>query len=132
MRQVSTGSANHSDIPCAPDVAHAAGNPGDTATHGFDEAQGENMANLVTARAAEQVVLADRKDLERQFRIAERHYAHALATADQARDQWRALLTHPESAHAQVSAARARFEAVAARCDRLRVIIDKFEERLDY
>lgn len=90
------------------------------------------MENLGTARPAEQVVLADRHELERQLRIAERHYAHALATADQARDEWRALLINPHSRPAQVTAGRARFEAVAARCDRLRVVIDKLEERLDY
>jgi Tfp pilus assembly protein PilE len=89
------------------------------------------MENLATANVAEQHLLAERFDLERQLQTAERHYADARMAADQARDEWRALSIRVNARPAQVLAARARFEAVAARCNRLRNVIDDLEQRLD-
>jgi chromosome segregation ATPase len=89
------------------------------------------MRNLATTNAAEQRVLADGYDLERQLRTAERRYAEARSAADQARDEWRRLSAHPGAKAESIQGARARFEAVAARCNRLRNIIDELEERLE-
>lgn len=85
----------------------------------------------VAAAAAAQDARVLGYDLERQIRAAERHYAEARRAADEARDQWRALLTSVRARPEQVAAARAKFEAVAARCGRLRGVIDELEERLD-
>lgn len=74
---------------------------------------------------------ADGYDLERQLRIAERRYVDARSLADKARDEWRALSAQPSPKPELVKAARAKFEAVAARCQRLRNVIDGLEERLD-
>lgn len=89
------------------------------------------MGNLVTSDAAEQHVLTEAFDLERQLRTAERHYAEAREAADRARDEWRSLSIHAGAQTSQVQAARARFEAVAARCNRLRNAIEVLEDRLD-
>ncbi len=70
-------------------------------------------------------------DLERQLRVAGRRYAEARAAATRARDEWRALLIHPKATPEGVRALREQFEAVAARCNRLRNVIDELEDRLD-
>lgn len=88
------------------------------------------MQNQVTANAVESSVLAA-FDLESQLQLARRHYSDARAAADQARDEWRSLTIHSRAAASQVLAARARFEAIAARCSRLRNVIDDLEDRLD-
>ena len=89
------------------------------------------MQNLASMDTAEQRVLADGYDLERQLRTAERRYAEARSAADKARDEWRTLSSHPGAKPEHVQAARAKFEAVAARCNRLRNVIDDLEERLE-
>ena len=70
-------------------------------------------------------------ELERQLRLAEKHYAEARHAAEQARDELRTLMTQAAQRPAAIRAARAKFEAVAARCSRLRGIIDDLEERLE-
>ena len=89
------------------------------------------MEDLATASPAEQHLLANAFDLERQLRSAERHYADAREAADRARDEWRSLSIRQDARPTQVLAARAKFEAVAARCNRLRSMIEQLEERLD-
>lgn len=89
------------------------------------------MEDLATARPAGHHVLADGFHLERQLRSAERHYAEAREAADQAREEWRSLSIRPDARPTQVLAARAKFKAVAARCSRLRNVIEDLEERLD-
>ena len=88
------------------------------------------MENLVTAQPVEQLVL-DGFDLERRLQTAERHYAQARAAADQARDEWRAVSVSPSATASSIQAARARFDAVAERCQRLLCVIEELEERLD-
>jgi chromosome segregation ATPase len=89
------------------------------------------MGHLSTATAGQADALVNSYDLERQLQTAERRYAEARAAADKAREDWRALSIHPSTRPDQVQAARAKFEAVAARCNRLRNIIDDLEERLE-
>ena len=89
------------------------------------------MGHLNTATAAPADALIDGYDLERQLRTAERRYAEARSAADKARDEWRRLSAHPGARAESIQGARARFEAVAARCNRLRNIIDELEERLE-
>ena len=88
------------------------------------------MGNLAATNAVEQRVPADGYDLERQLRTAERRYAEARGAADKAREEWRALSVHPKATADAIQAARGRFEAVAARCNRLRATIEELEERL--
>lgn len=90
------------------------------------------MENFSAAhKVAEQDVLANGYDLERQLHIAMRRYQEARIAADLARDEWRAWSVHPSARADQVSGARARFEAVAARCGRIRSVIEHIEEMLD-
>lgn len=84
-----------------------------------------------TADAAAQDARLAQCDLEQQLHLAVRHYADACAAAVQARDEWRALSTHPDARPAQVAALREKFQAVAARCNRLRGVIEALEDRLD-
>jgi hypothetical protein len=88
------------------------------------------MENQVTVNAVETSLLAA-FDLESQLQLARRHYLDARAAADQAREEWRSLTIHANARPSQLLAARARFEAVAARCNRLRNVIDDLEDRLD-
>jgi hypothetical protein len=90
------------------------------------------MDHLPTVKAHRQRLAIDGFDLERQLQTAERHYAEARSSADKAREEWRALSVHPGVEARAVLAARGRFEAVAARCNRLRTVIESLEERLDY
>ncbi|HEX6638353.1 MAG TPA: hypothetical protein VF033_11915 [Steroidobacteraceae bacterium] len=85
----------------------------------------------ISADAAANDALIARYDLERQLRLARRHYEDACAAACQARDEWRALSTHPRARAADVAAVREKFRAVAARCNRLRAVIEALEDRLD-
>src|SRR5699024_3059609 len=95
----------------------------------IDTAQGDSMEQLDTGTGlAPQIAV---HDLEHQLRVAERHYAEARAAASRARDEWRVLLVHPKATPARVQALREKFDAVAARCNRLRNVIDELEERLD-
>lgn len=87
--------------------------------------------SLTSAEGAAQDARLARFELERQLRLAERHYAEACAAAAQARDEWRALSTNPEVRPAQVAAMREKFLAVAARCNRLCSVIEALEDRLD-
>lgn len=89
------------------------------------------MGNL-TVKAHEQRFAVDGFDLERQLQDAERHYAEARSSADKAREEWRSLSVHPGAKAGAILAARGKFEAVAARCGRLRTVIENLEERLDY
>jgi hypothetical protein len=90
------------------------------------------MEQIEAARAAAALDLrADSGRLERQLRMAEKHYAAARALADQSRDQWRSLSARPTVRPELVLAARAKFEAVVARCRRLMSIIDDLESRID-
>lgn len=89
------------------------------------------MGSLGTAKVVEQGVLADGYHLERQLQIAARRYAEARRSVDQARDDWRALSVQPGASAGAILAARARFEAVAARCNRLRSMIEDLEARLE-
>lgn len=70
-------------------------------------------------------------DLEQQRSVAERRYAEARAAADKAREELRTLSARPEANPQLVEVARAKFDAVAARCGRLRTLIETLEERLD-
>ena len=88
------------------------------------------MDGLETAvSAAAPVSLA--LELERQLRLVEKHYAEARHAAEQARNELRTLMTRAAQRPAAIRAARTKFEAVAARCSRLRGIIDDLEERLE-
>jgi hypothetical protein len=89
------------------------------------------METFATANAAEQRVLADGLDLERQLYNAERHYAEARRSADRAREEWRALSVQPSATASAIAAARSKFEAVAERCKRLLCVIEELEEHLD-
>jgi hypothetical protein len=89
------------------------------------------MENLATTAAAGQCLVADGYDLEKQLQIARRRYAQARESAYQAREEWRASLVHPAAKPEDVQAARAKFDAVAARCSRLRTVIEELEDRLD-
>ncbi|HUQ09798.1 MAG TPA: hypothetical protein VM146_05735 [Steroidobacteraceae bacterium] len=90
------------------------------------------MGNLATVKPHEQRLLIEGFDLERQLKVAERRYAEARSSADKAREEWRALTVLAGAKAEAISAARERFEAVAARCNRLRSVIEGLEERLDY
>jgi hypothetical protein len=90
------------------------------------------MGNLPTVKAHEQRLPIDGFDLERQLQAAERRYAEARSSADKAREEWRALTVHPGAEAGAILAARGKFEAVAARCNRLRTMIETLEEKLDY
>jgi len=86
--------------------------------------------------AAAQIMAADASSavghaLERQLQIAERRYAQARSLADKCRDEWRTLSAHPKVTPEIVQAARAKFEAVAARCRRLLQVIDELEARIE-
>lgn len=70
-------------------------------------------------------------DLERQLAIAEKRYAEARGAADKARAEWRTLMTQAGANPAAVRAAQAQFEAVAARCGKLRDLIERLEERIE-
>ena len=88
------------------------------------------MNGLETAvNAAAPVSLA--LNLERQLRLVEKHHAEARHAAEQAREELRTLMTRAAHRPADIRAARAKFEAVAARCSRLRGIIDDLEERIE-
>lgn len=75
--------------------------------------------------------LATGYDLERQLETAERRYAEARAASDKARAELRALSTQEPSNVSAIGAARSRFEVIAARCTRLRDLIETLEERLE-
>jgi hypothetical protein len=70
-------------------------------------------------------------ELERQLHIAEKHFASARDSADHAREELRALTVQLVPRAESIKAARARFEAIAARCGRLLAVMDVLEERLD-
>lgn len=70
-------------------------------------------------------------DLELQLENAERRYDEARTLAAQAREDLRALISQPGAAASAVLAARARLDAIVARCARLHRLIDELEERLD-
>ncbi|HTU66645.1 MAG TPA: hypothetical protein VMF52_11890 [Steroidobacteraceae bacterium] len=79
----------------------------------------------------------DRKDagnsyeLEQQLEAAERRYAEARGASTKAREEWRAISVQPGATPAAIEAARARFDAIAARCKRLHDLIDSLEAKLD-
>lgn len=70
-------------------------------------------------------------ELERQLHLVEKHYADARHAAETARDELRALLVKAVQRPGSIAAARAKFEAVAARCSRLLRIIEDLEARID-
>lgn len=70
-------------------------------------------------------------ELERQLHLVEKHYADARAVADRAREEWRALSIQLGARPKEISAARVKFEAIAARCARLLQAIEDLEDRID-
>ena len=86
----------------------------------------------IAAEASRQDALIQSSALERQFRLVQRHYREACAAAVDARDAWRAMTVHAGARPAQIAALRAKFQAVAARCVRLRAVMEDLEYRLDY
>lgn len=70
-------------------------------------------------------------ELERQLHLAEKHYVEAREIAEKAREELRALMIQTAPRPAAILAARAKFEAVAARCSRLLGVIDDLEERIE-
>ena len=70
-------------------------------------------------------------ELERQLRIAEKHYADALLLADRIREELRALSSQSPPRPELIAGARVRFKAVIERSMRLRAVIDDLEARLD-
>ena len=75
---------------------------------------------------------ADMHDLERRLSLAMQRYAAARDASTSARAQLRELNSGEAVSECLVKSARARFDAVAARCGRLRSLIDELEERLDF
>lgn len=70
-------------------------------------------------------------ELERQLRLVEKHYAEARHAAEQAREELRALMIRAAERPAAIVAARAKLQAVAARCSRLLKVIEDLEERIE-
>lgn len=70
-------------------------------------------------------------DLERQLSLLEQRYAAARDASNNARAELRELINGKEVSPHLINAARARLDAVTARCRRLRTLIDDLEERLD-
>src|SRR5262249_17904264 len=96
--------------------------------------QGENMERTLRSnqvQSREQAEFASAYELEQQLESAERRYAEARSASNKARDEWRAVSAQPGGPAAAIQAAKARFDAVAARCARLHDLIDKLESRLD-
>jgi chromosome segregation ATPase len=80
---------------------------------------------------AERAEFTSAYELEQQLKAAERRYAEARAAADKARAELRELSARRESSPIATQAARGRFESLAARCARLRDVIESIEERLE-
>lgn len=70
-------------------------------------------------------------DLEQQLAVAERRYAEARGAFDKAREEVRALSVQKDAKPQLVESARTKVAAVAARCGRLRTLIESLEEKLD-
>ncbi|MEJ0086443.1 MAG: hypothetical protein WDO72_12215 [Pseudomonadota bacterium] len=75
-----------------------------------------------------EVVSGDER--ERRLALAEQRYAAARDAYDKARAELRELASRSDAKPQLVAAARARLDAVVARCTRLRALIDELEDRL--
>ena len=75
--------------------------------------------------AQEQAEFASAYELERQLEAAERRYVEARSASIKAREEWRAISVQPGANAVAIQAAKGRFDAVAARCSRLRDLIEK-------
>ncbi|MBC8027221.1 MAG: hypothetical protein H7Y89_14610 [Steroidobacteraceae bacterium] len=74
---------------------------------------------------------ANSHDLEQWPSLAEQRYAAARDASDKARSELREI-THGKAPKPHlVKSARARLDAVTARCMRLRRLIDDLEDRLE-
>ena len=90
------------------------------------------MEHLDPSRAAAKPeVLALGFDLMAQLQAAETHYNEACDAAFLARDELRRLTTREGSLPECIAAARARFEAIAARCTRLRDVIEDLRTQIE-
>lgn len=87
--------------------------------------------SLRQRESRERADFASTYDLEQQLKVAERRYEEARAAGDKAREELRALTIRPSATAQAVQVARTRFDALAARCTRLRDLIDALEERLE-
>lgn len=70
-------------------------------------------------------------DLEQELELAERRYAEARAAFEKARAEERALSAQRMVNPQLLEDSRTRLKAVAARCGRLRALIESLEEKLD-
>lgn len=86
----------------------------------------------IASEASTRDALIQSPALERQLRLVQRHYREACAAVLEARDAWGAMMVHAGARPGQVAALRAKFQAVAARCARLRAVMEDLEYRLDY
>lgn len=74
---------------------------------------------------------ASSHDLERRLALAEQRYAAARDAGENARAELRELTIRKAVDPHVLKSAKARLEAITARCSRLRMLIDDLEERLD-
>jgi hypothetical protein len=74
----------------------------------------------------------DAYELERQLASAERRYAQSRAASHKAREEWRAISLRTDVSPQAIAAAKARFDAVAARANRLRDLIEELERKLEF
>lgn len=80
---------------------------------------------------AERAEFTSAFELEQRLQAAERRYAEARASTDKARAELREISVRRVSNPIATQAARGRFESLAARCTRLRDLIERLEERLE-